>query len=186
MADPSGYMPKWLKNTLMIGGAVLATAACVAGSVMISIPLVAIFFAGAAIVGTNHIISTIECAVADSKVQDSYSEEEAVKAIEAITGEKTVFFHKDNVEIKGSNKIRSRYKRIYISKIIQNTVKEDGSKRTNRSTYSLAAEWFGHNFLSDLNIMSASTDDVNLDYNLYNNEPPVRDGIILLMMLGCL
>lgn len=84
-----------------------------------------------------------------------------------------------------SYKITSRYDRIYISTIIQNTVKNDGSKYTNRSTYSLAAEWVGHNVLSRLNIKSKQTDDVNLDYNFEDNELLTKLGTVVLMILGC-
>lgn len=145
-----------------------------------------VLLAGIAIVGINHIVSIIECAVADSKVQDSYSKEEAVEAIEAITGNDTVDFQGNNVKITDSYKVTSRYKRIYISKIIQNTVNEDGHKYTNRGTYSLAAEWAGHNFLSRLNIRPESTDDVNLDYDFNNNALTTKIGTIALMILGYL
>ena len=53
--DPSGHMPKWLENTLKIGGAVLLTAALVAGSIFIAGPA-SIILAGAALGAAGGLI----------------------------------------------------------------------------------------------------------------------------------
>ena len=53
--DPDGHMPKWLENTLKIGGAVLSTAALVAGSIFIAGPA-SIILAGAALGAAGGLI----------------------------------------------------------------------------------------------------------------------------------
>ena len=53
--DPDGHMPKWLENTLKIGGAVLLTAALVAGSIFIAGPA-SIILAGAALGAAGGLI----------------------------------------------------------------------------------------------------------------------------------
>ena len=80
----------------------------------------------------------------------------------------------------------SRYKRILISKIYKNTVDSAGNKLTNRSVYSLAAEWAGHNLLAKLHIDEGSTEHVNLDSKFHNNKWYTEVGTVLLMILGVL
>ena len=53
--DPDGHMPKWLENTLKIGGAVLLTAALVVGSIFIAGPT-SIILAGAALGAAGGLI----------------------------------------------------------------------------------------------------------------------------------
>ena len=54
-SDPDGHMPRWLENTLKIGGAVLITAALVAGSVALGGPA-SIILAGAALGAAGGLI----------------------------------------------------------------------------------------------------------------------------------
>ena len=134
----------------------------------------------------NHGVSLIMCAVADRNVKDSYTIDEAIAEIEKITGEGTVTFNGGDVEIKSSYKIKSRYKRILISKIIKNTIDEDGNKITNRTIYGLAAEWVGHNFISLFSDVNVQTDNVNLDKNFWDNQHLTIGGTIGLMFFGFL
>ena len=134
----------------------------------------------------NHLISIDLSKKAEENVKDNYTKEEAKKAIEQITGEGTVVFGEKAVNITDSNRIDSRYERILISKIIQNTVDENGNYLTYRSTYSLSAEWYGHNILSSLGIANSSTDHVDLDYEFKDNEFYTELGTLILMFLGML
>ena len=73
------------------------------------------------------------------------------------------------------------------SKIIQNTVDENETKYTNRSTYGLAAEWFGHNLLCSVGYNpNEQTSNVNLDYDFKNNSSFTEFGTIVSMVLVCL
>lgn len=134
----------------------------------------------------NHLISIDLSKKAEENVKDKYTKEEAKKVIEQITGEGTVVFGEKAVNITDSNRIDSRYERILISKIIQNTVDENGNYLTYRSTYSLSAEWHGHNILSSLGIANSSTDHVDLDYEFKDNEFYTELGTLILMFLGML
>lgn len=138
-----------------------------------------------AIIGT-HIENAYLIDKAEKKAKKTYTREEADITIEQITGEGTVEFKKSYVFIKNSCDIKSKEDRIYISTIIANTVDEEGNKLTDRSVYSLSAEWRGHNILSFFNIRSSSTDDVNLDYDFSENETLTEVGTVLLMILGWL
>ena len=138
-----------------------------------------------AAIAVNHLVSGIECAIAESNVEDEYTKDEAKAAIEEITGEDTVTFGENSVQIKNSYNVKSRYDRIKVSKIIQNTVDEEGSKLTNRTTYGLAAEWLGHNITYNPKTNTPSNaKDVDLDYNFYNNETKTIIGTIALMIIG--
>ena len=147
-------------------------------------PLLIVFVIIAAALAINHAVSLVESSVANFKVSDSYTEDEAKLAIEEITGKDTVNFAGTNVSIKGSNEIKSRYQRIYISTIIKNTVDSDGNPYTKRSVYSLSSEWYGHNLLSYHNIRSQQTDDVNLDKNFHDNTTKTKVGTVALMIVG--
>ena len=138
-----------------------------------------------AIIGA-HIENAYLIDKAEKKAKKTYTREEADIAIEQITGEGTVEIGTSDVFIKDSCEIKSKEDRIYISTIIANTVDEKGNKLTDRSVYSLSAEWRGHNIFSNLNIWSSSTDDVNLDYDFSENETSTKVGTILLMILGWL
>ena len=72
-----------------------------------------------AVVAVNHLVSGLECAIAESNVKETYTVDEAKEEIEQITGEDTVEFSESGVQIEDSYKIRSRYDQIYVSKIIQ-------------------------------------------------------------------
>ena len=146
--------------------------------------LIALIVVGA-IIGA-HIENAYLIDKAEKKVNKTYTREEADIAIEQITGEGTVEFKKSYVFIKNSCDIKSKEDRIYISTIIANTVDEKGNKLTDRSVYSLSAEWRGHNILSFFNIRSSSTDDVNLDYDFSENETLTEVGTVLFMILGWL
>ena len=140
-----------------------------------------------AVVAVNHLISGIECAVADANVEGTYTIEEAKKAIEEITGTDTVTFGDNNVQINDSYNIHSRYDRIKISKIIQNTVDDKGNKLTDRTTYGLSAEWVGHNLMYNLHIMRNNrTEHVNLDFNFKDNDGLTEFGTVCLMIVGWL
>ena len=147
-----------------------------------------LIFSVVAIIATivNHLISIDLSKKAEENVKDKYTKEEAKKVIEQITGEGTVVFGEKAVNITDSNRIDSRYERILISKIIQNTVDENGNYLTYRSTYSLSAEWYGHNILSSLGIANSSTDHVDLDYEFKDNEFYTELGTLILMFLGML
>ncbi|MFA7435686.1 MAG: RHS repeat-associated core domain-containing protein, partial [Bacilli bacterium] len=138
------------------------------------------------VVVVNHIVSVVEILIADSKVEDSYTIKEAKAEIEKITGENTVSFNDSNVEIENSKDIHSRYERIIISKIIKNTVNNEGNKLTYRSTYSLSSEWAGHNILALFKIKSERTDNVNLDYDFSTNDRLTKVGTVALEILGWL
>ena len=134
----------------------------------------------------NHVCSAIMGHKASKSVEDSYNEAEAKKAIETITGKDSVTINETNVYIENSYKIDSRYERILISKIITNMVDENGNKKTNRTTYGLAAEWYGHNVLAKYVIKSANTEHVNLDYKFKDNAWYTKLGTIILLSLGFL
>ena len=140
----------------------------------------------AAAIVVNHIVSAIEYGVASSKVNDKYTKEEADAAIEEITGKDSVSITKNEVFIQNSEKIKSRYDRILISKIITNTVDENDNYITNRTTYGLAAEWCGHNTLAHLNIMYENTAHVNLDNEFKRNKWYTEIGTSILLALGFL
>ena len=74
----------------------------------------------------------------------------------------------------------------YISKIITNTVDENGKFRTNRTTFGLAAERCGHNALAHLHIMEENTEDVNLDYIFKDNAWYTEIGTVIFLGLGFL
>ena len=155
---------------------------CIAKWLVVVIAIVAVV---AVVAVVNHVSNAIMSAKANSEVETEYTEEEAKIAIENITGENTVKFYDTNVEISNSDEVKSRYDRIKISKIIQNTVDSEGAKITSRTTYSLAAEWFGHNafnFVKD----SDRTRNVNLDYQFKDNDWYTEVGTVLFMILGFL
>ena len=138
-------------------------------------------------VAINHIISVAQCSKADKVVEDTYTTEEAIAAIEEVLGDE----HKGKVKIENgvlsiidSDKVTSRYDRILISKIFQNTVDEKGNKLTNRTTYGLAAEWALHNFASRLGIKKEHSKDVDLDGIFQKNKGSVRLATVLWMVIG--
>ena len=143
------------------------------------------------IIAVNHIISLVECAIADTKVKDRYTQDEAIKAIQDILGDeytgKVILDYKSKIlHIEDSYKIHSRYKRILISKIYQNT-EENGNKYTQRTTYGLSAEWAGHKIVSwILPGENRRTDDVDLDSIFGNNYEYTKYGTVLLAILGVL
>ena len=150
-----------------------------------AICLIVLAVIGSAVV-IDHAVSVVETVVAGAVAKDSYTEDEADAAIEAITGANTVKFKDDNVEIRDSDKITSRYQRIYISTIISRTVRENGELYTNRSVYSLSAEWVGHNIMNIFNGGTDQTKNVNLDYIFSNNAKLTKVGTVILMLLGWL
>ena len=115
----------------------------------------------------------------------------AIKAIQDILGDeytgKVILDYKSKIlHIEDSYKIHSRYKRILISKIYQNT-EENGNKYTQRTTYGLSAEWAGHNIVSwILPGENRRTDDVDLDSIFGNNEVYTQYGTVFLAILGVL
>ena len=122
-----------------------------------------------------------------NNVEETYTKEEAKEAIETITGKDTVTFNDTNVEIKDSNDIHLRYNRIKISKILTNTVDEDGNNITSRTTYGMASEWLGHNLLYNTYIYRTDrTKNVNLDYQFKDNEKYTRIGTGFLLGIGML
>ena len=140
-----------------------------------------------AFTAVNHIASGIQYANVDSKVEENYTKEEAKEAIEEITGEDTVTFGAKGVNIKDSYEISSRYDRIMVSKIIKNTVDEDGVSITNRTTYGFSAEWLGHNIAYNWDIIrNERTKDVDLDYDFSTNDNLTKIGTIGLIILGVL
>ena len=154
--------------------------------IVVAVVKVAVTIAAVAIVA-DHAVSGIECAIAESEVEDEYTEDEAEAAIEEITGEDTVTFGDNSVRIEDSYNIHSRYDRIKVSKIIKNTVDEKGNRLTNRTTYGLSAEWAGHNIMYNTGSeRTDSTQHVDLDYVFDNNKPKTKFGTICLMIVGWL
>ena len=136
-------------------------------------------------VAVNHAVNGIMSAMVDNEIDDTYTKDAAKAEIEKITGEGTVNFLNTNVQINNSANVHSRYDRIKVSKIIQNTVDDDGNNITDRTTYGLSAEWFGHNVINFFN-GTERTRNVNLDYRFKDNEWYTEAGTILFMILGCL
>lgn len=138
-----------------------------------------------AAIAINHAVNGIMSLVANSQIKDKYTEEEAKEEIEKITGKETVDIKDSYVEILNSVNIKSRFQRIKISKIIKNTVNEEGNKLTKRTTYGLASEWLGHNLFNRIHD-DVTTQNVNLDYEFKENAWYTKAGTIALMIFGCL
>lgn len=137
----------------------------------------------------NHIVSLIQIAIADQNVEKSYTKEEAEVAIREVLGndyEGEVKIDDKNLHIDNSASVHSRYDRILISKIYQNTVDENGKKLTHRSTYSLSAEWAGHNILASFGIKETQTKHVDLDANFEDNAWYTILGTWICELLGVL
>ena len=154
-------------------------------SIIAAKALIKIVVAVAIAVTVNHAVTAIECAIAESKVEDEYTKEEAIEKIEEITGKDTVTVGDGGVRIENSNEIRSRYEQIYVSKILQNTVDSEGEKYTNRTTYGLMAEWAGHNFLYNYYLYrDESVQHVDLNYDFWDNEWYTIIGTIGISLFG--
>ncbi|MBO5335414.1 MAG: hypothetical protein J6A87_05490 [Clostridia bacterium] len=135
----------------------------------------------------NHIVSIAECNKAEKEVEDEYTIDEAETAIEEVLGDDyqgKVTITEDQLYIKDSDQITSRYDRILISKIYQNTVDSEGNKLTDRTTYGLAAEWSGHNFMAFFGAKRAI--DLNLDSRFRDNAWYTEWGTVALMIIGAL
>ena len=153
--------------------------------------LAAILISCAIVIIGNLVVSSVQDAIAENNTKDSYTKDEAVAEIEKITGKGTVDFGENGVSIQNSIETTSRYDRLYVSKIIEKTLREDGTSYTERSAYNLAAEWFGHNLAYEFNDLvmdnesiASRTETVDLNYNFYSNEWYTIAGTIALMLGG--
>ena len=132
-----------------------------------------------------HIFTVFQYLSVSSEADDTYTEDEAISAIKKITGLDDVRLEGTALYIGESNKV-SRRNRILISSILKNTVNDNGEKYTKRGVYGLSAEWAGHNALSAFHIMSKGTDNVDLDYNFWNNAWYTKAGTTFLIAIGWL
>ena len=148
-SDPSGY------------SGVLSTILVVLGYLVVDAIVTAII--------TNYVINLSNKLQIENEIEDTYTQEEAKETIEKTTGKDTVNFNSDteNVSIKDSYSITSRYERQKICMILSRT---EGCKA--REYDNLSAEWYGHNivYYARLNLGSVipwdlqKTGTVNLDY----------------------
>ena len=124
--DPTGELPRWAIACIVVA-AVVVTAAVTTAAVIIS----------------NHVKnSNIESDIED-QLQESYTEDEAAKAIKDITGKNVKFYDDDKgqriAQIENSFYVMSKSERIYAAAVLSRT------QGFERSTASIAAEWRVHN-----------------------------------------
>ena len=93
-----------------------------------------------------------------------------------------ISFNENSVKIVNSNQIDSRYERIKVSKIIENTY-DDGTKITQRTAFDLSAEWYGHNVINSI-YDNDRTRDVDLDYSFSDNKTYTIIGTLVLLIYG--
>ena len=133
-------------------------------------------------IGINHLINGIMACTAENEIEEVYTQDQAESAIEEILGNDTVDFRAGDVQITDPSET-SRYDRIKISKILQNTTDSNGNQIVPRTTYGLSSEWLGHNLVYNVT-KSDQTKYVNLDHSFSDNEPLTKIGSVLLMILG--
>ena len=121
--------------------------------------VVAVAVVTAVTAGINHAINACNVNHIEDELEDSYTKEEAQKAISEINENLVVNFDNDEVIIKDSSKIKSRYDRQKISMIIDRTV------GMSREADNMSSEWLLHNIFYSLNIMRANADPANLEYD---------------------
>ena len=129
----------------------------------------------------NHIANEVNYSKIDSEICETYTEDEAVAAINTIlskySDDSYIEFNDGAAKIYNSHTVTSRYDRQMICAIITRTDKTD------REYDSLSAEWFLHNMVYEMHIMEESTRDADLDF-VEDSRPHVRLATLIFEMLG--
>ena len=114
----------------------------------------------------NHIRNWVNNKRIDKEIKKSYTQVEATeeinKILESYSHDKNtkVVYSDNNFKIKNSYKVKSRYARQKVCKIVSRT---EGIK-FNREYGNMSSEWLFHNIAYELHIKRKSTADADIEY----------------------